>query len=150
MANVRSCYLWQIFNLEIFQKKIKGALVSLRKRKNKFDTIVFRGASGTLFAPTLALKMNKHMLMVRKNDGSHAGQYPEGNYGLENYVIVDDFIESGKTLETIKKAVENENKNAKCVGVLLYAWCQESVDERASDIKKILGEDIFILGVNAE
>lgn len=71
----------------------------------KFDAIAFRGLSGALVAPSIAIMMNKHLLAVRKTgDTDHSKYRVEGYMGCP-YIIVDDLIESGETMETIIDAV---------------------------------------------
>jgi hypothetical protein len=72
----------------------------------EFDAIAFRGLSGTLVAPLVACRLNKRMIAVRKGENTHSSHSAEG---LANeptrYVIVDDLIDSGGTVDSIWSAI---------------------------------------------
>jgi adenine/guanine phosphoribosyltransferase-like PRPP-binding protein len=91
-----------------------------------FDTIAFRGLSGSLIAPTVAMTMNKTLLAVRKGEDCHSGNIVEGDYNAERFVIVDDMLSSGATVAAIIEAVASNVPKAKCIGVLQYLWMNES------------------------
>lgn len=72
----------------------------------------------------LAVMLNKPLIHVRKSKG-HSKRMVEGYYGAKTYVIVDDFIESGKTLREIKNHIIKAHKNMqmkapRCIAVVLY------------------------------
>jgi adenine/guanine phosphoribosyltransferase-like PRPP-binding protein len=84
-----------------------------------FDSIAFRGMSGALIAPSVALALNKQLLMVRKpHDDSHSTMKVEGYRSTKRYVILDDFVSSGATANTIKARIEEFAPSAECLGVL--------------------------------
>src|SRR4051812_10409313 len=56
-----------------------------------FDAIAFRGLSGALFAPTVAMKMGKTLIAVRKKSTIHSSRIVEGDYNARRYIILDDF-----------------------------------------------------------
>lgn len=71
--------------------------------KIDFDTLVGTGLSGALVVPEVALRMNKHWAIVRKeNDSEHAEHLIEGTVG-ELWFFLDDLISSGKTLKFVKE-----------------------------------------------
>lgn len=95
----------------------------------EFDAIAFRGLSGSLIAPIVAMEMGKTLLAVRKGEFSHSGRIVEGDYNARTYVIVDDMISSGDTIKEIVKAITEAlelgswtvcGHTARCVGVILY------------------------------
>lgn len=103
----------------------KAVAVSVKFLKTKnFDAIAFRGLSGALFAPILAMRLNKTLLAVRKGEDSHSSQMVEGDFGAKRYIIVDDFIAGGSTVYNIMKEIHSEVKHAECVGFFGYnrAW----------------------------
>lgn len=77
-----------------------------------FDTIAFRGMSGALVAPTVALRLRKELIMVRKGEPSHARYEVEGNAAAKRVLIVDDFVSTGDTVREITKGVRNITKGA--------------------------------------
>jgi hypothetical protein len=109
----------------------KALAVSVKFLKTKdFDAIAFRGLSGSLVAPILALRLKKTLLAVRKGEDSHSRQMVEGDFAAKRYIIVDDFIASGSTVYNIMKEIHSELKGrAECVGFLGYRdvcfpdWC---------------------------
>lgn len=98
---------------------IRKALITLKGRH--FDSIAFRGLSGSLIAPILAYELGKTLLAVRKRKREgHSDRTVEGDYGARRYIIVDDFIQSGKTINTIIEAVHDfTDGEALCVGLYL-------------------------------
>lgn len=90
-----------------------------------FEAVAFRGLSGSLVAPVVAFRLGKNLIGVRKcRTSSHADRAVEGFIG-QDYIIVDDFIETGDTCRQIIKEVDAESLDrgieaGKCVGVFLY------------------------------
>lgn len=84
----------------------------------EFTSFAFRGLSGALIAPLLAAEMDKTLLAVRKVKSDHGGIPVEGDYNAGNYIIVDDFISSGKTCRAIMEEVDKNLPHAKCIAVL--------------------------------
>ena len=91
----------------------------IRKRKLKFDAIAFRGLSGAVVAPMVALALKKTMIAVRKSN-SH-GIKVCGDLGAQSYLIIDDFISSGVTIRKIVTGIDRASLNEPaCVGIVLY------------------------------
>lgn len=91
-------------------------------RQFEFDAIAFRGLSGALFAPTVALALNKTLLAVRKGEQNHSCRMVEGDYAALRYVMLDDMVSSGDTVRAMHKEIEREMPWAKCIGLLQYLW----------------------------
>lgn len=94
-----------------------------------FDTFVGIGISGTLVAPLLADmgKGDHAFAIVRKDDSSHSSHKIEGELNRQDqFVFVDDLIDSGRTLEyvidTIEEIFESEytSDRPQLVGAYLY------------------------------
>ncbi len=100
---------------------IEETIEQLRPHVNEFDTIAFRGMSGAMVAPMVAMRLNKGITIIRKGtENSHA---PEVTGIFEKglkYIILDDFISSGNTVLAIKKLLSNELTGMKLVGLYLY------------------------------
>lgn len=90
--------------------------------KIKFDAIAYTGASGSLIAPALAFRMNRGLILVRKEKNTHSGSKVEGHIDVERYIIVDDFVTSGKTVKRIAREVKAHCYQAKLVGVYEYHY----------------------------
>lgn len=100
-------------------KTIQLALAALKKYQKDYDSIAFTGMSGALFAPELSRTLNKHLIMVRKSTKqSHSSLMVEGNSRCKKYIIVDDFISTGSTVQRIQKKVKKFAPDAICIGVL--------------------------------
>lgn len=70
--------------------------------------LVGTGMSGSLVIPLLAQYMEvDYVLLRRENDSSHSDSRWNGKMG-DRLVIVDDFVESGKTLERLLRAISKE------------------------------------------
>src|ERR1017187_8038151 len=86
-------YLSNLIEMDKLEETLKKAALILRHYK--FDAIAFRGMSGALIAPALALKLDKTLLMVRKPkvqgdpNGAHSSEMVEGDVAARTYVIVD-------------------------------------------------------------
>jgi adenine/guanine phosphoribosyltransferase-like PRPP-binding protein len=125
MATKHKCvsYLENALNPAKRDKTIKR-MVSYLKEHDKikpFDSIAVCGVSGLLMGVTVADKLNKSIIVVRKGDDTcHSAYCVEGAI-TDKYVIVDDCIATGKTIKnTIVVINAHHNKAAKCVGIILY------------------------------
>ena len=99
-----------------------GKMVKLLN-KYDYDALAFRGMSGALLAPILALKCKKTLMMVRKpksTDTHHSMYLVEGDRLCKRYIIIDDFISSGRTMKEIIYNVHAFAPEAICVGAMLY------------------------------
>lgn len=104
-----------------YTKKLIPKLIK-KLKKYDFDSIAFTGMSGALVAPIVAIKMNKPLIMVRKEQDTdnHSHKKVEGFIDAKKYVIIDDCIASGKTRNHIKKMVKKFAPNAKFVATVTY------------------------------
>jgi adenine/guanine phosphoribosyltransferase-like PRPP-binding protein len=96
------------------RKVIRGMKNLIVKSNLKFDAIAYTGCSGALVAPTIAYLLNKHLIVVRKNEGAHSFNRVEGYVNKNepiNYIIIDDFIETGKTINTIYEKIADAAGN---------------------------------------
>lgn len=92
-----------LFNLEEVISKAEKALADV-----DFDTLVGTGFSGGIVIPSLALKMGKKFVLVRKDDDdSHHGRGRLVGALGEKWIFVDDFVSSGRTLERVKSKVRD-------------------------------------------
>ena len=117
------------------EKYLSLAEQALRIQADQFDSIAFRGMSGALLGPPLAMRLNKGMLLVRKsNDNSHSSFRVEGFIGCKRYVIVDDFVSSKNTINNIVECIYNNiGTEAVCVGVLEVTYLsQEDIERKES------------------
>jgi len=73
-------YLYTAVGFKARRKTIRTAIAALRKHKNKFDGIAFRGFSGGLIAPIVADALGKHIFAVRKPFRKGAGLTETGHH----------------------------------------------------------------------
>lgn len=102
---------------------MKLAATKLKKfrRKVLFDAIAFTGSSGAALAYPISYLLGVPLICVRKSiRDNHSGLKLEGAVSAPKYIIIDDFIESGRTIDKINKAIKLENKKSNCVGIYLY------------------------------
>lgn len=109
-----------VFNLEEVIETAKKRLANV-----DFDTLVGTGFSGGIVIPTLALQMGKKFVLIRKEtDDSHHGKGRLlGELG-QKWVLVDDFVSSGKTrrrvISKIKEALADYGTQSEMVGEYMY------------------------------
>ena len=126
---MQTSYLGHVFNQDLFPKAVDKTILTAErlKKRDLFDTIVFSGMSGAAMAFLLSHWMSVPLLCVRKkSDNSHylsTGRgYLEGNVDdVRKYLIVDDFISSGASVQYMIDSIKEKNYNAECVGMLMYA-----------------------------
>jgi adenine/guanine phosphoribosyltransferase-like PRPP-binding protein len=110
-------YLRNLLPTDALRKTIEAAVRVLELRD--FDAIAFQGMSGALIAPALALKLDKNLLMVRKQgNNTHSTYSVEGDAAAERYVIVDDLVDTGSTVMRIIQKVAEFAPQAECIGFL--------------------------------
>lgn len=106
-------YLSGIFNNTKRKKIVHAISEHIRVAHKNADILVGTGISGCMLLPELSIKCKMPFAIVRKPiDDSHAkGYVVEGNYDPDNissfnYIIIDDLICSGNTLNTVKSSIE--------------------------------------------
>lgn len=144
-------YLHQVFTPIDYQELIKDSLECAGKlyQKKKFQAIAFSGMSGAALAFPLGYLMDLPLLCVRKNS-SHSFYTVEGMLEISSYIIVDDFIDSGFTLDYILKSIRQEQakKNlplAECKGIILYKNYNRYVRFKSAQAP-LTGIEIFSAG----
>lgn len=97
------------------KKTISRAKSRIKKYFPPFDFVAVRGVSGVLVGIPIADHFKKPLCIIRKEDGSHSSKPIEGcNEG--RYIIVDDFISTGTTIQKIKENLPS----CKLIGIYLY------------------------------
>lgn len=128
-------YLYKVLDVESL-KRTNGLMTKLLKaHDSEFDAIAFRGMSGAMIAPMLAAKLKKNLLMVRKPDQqAHSSRAVEGILAPQRYVIVDDLISSGRTIDSIVEEIKNFSNGSQCIGIALYHVVGGCYDSFYNDI----------------
>ncbi len=110
---------------------IQDTIDFLRPRADQFDAIAFCGMSGALVAPSVADALDKHLIMVRKaDDGSRHSSLPVEGILEGRYLILDDFISSGRTVKFIMAQIAKETKRmpAKPRPVAVFVYSASNFD----------------------
>ncbi len=105
-----------------YAQAVAGYAVEHFLKDKTFDAVAYSGHSGALVAPLIAGLMSKDLILVRKSDDdSHSDNSVEASRrGVKSYIIVDDFMSSGRTVERIAKSVRYYLPRAKLVGIYEY------------------------------
>ena len=127
MKLVTAGYLSSALTPDKFRRILNKLARNIRNANITFDSIAFRGMSGTLVAPTIAFRLKKNPVLIRKEcDGSHSGRSIEANSEVVDYIIIDDLIESGTTIKRIVEAMDERGITPDhCKGIFLYGTASE-------------------------
>lgn len=105
-----SQYLHSVLDINLREVIIQYLIKLINDSGVTFDTIAFCGMSGAVIAPTIADRMGKNIIMVRKvNDASHSSYRVEGNVReSKQIIIIDDVMETGDTVTYIYESIVAE------------------------------------------
>ncbi len=140
MARIRTLYLTPVFDPKMFPRTVNQTVAEAERLKaaHDFDTIAFCGMSGAAMAFLLSHQLRVPLLCVRKkNESSHyrsqmSSTLIEGNLDCQRYLLLDDFISSGDTVNHIIDSISKEVPGAKCVAMLMYAAYDNSTYQHPS------------------
>lgn len=135
-----------VLNHKERNKIIIKAVCKLRKISDEFDTIACCGISGLLVVPQIAELLNKHILIIRKNEKCYSEFRMEGVAPFR-YVVVDDLICSGSTIKRIKNTIKEDHPRARCVGVYCY-MPEETAYKADRDGSKLCERDLGVPLIN--
>jgi adenine/guanine phosphoribosyltransferase-like PRPP-binding protein len=137
VAKVVTDYLGEVFNSDLFQSMVERAIRQARilKQELGFEAIAFTGTSGSAIAYILGYTLDVPLICIRKEgENTHyrtwdeRHKHIEGYVGAKSYLIVDDFISSGKTVDRIMNVIEDNCPECKCVGMLMYQQSERKKD----------------------
>lgn len=92
-------------------------------KKENFTHIAVSGVSGLSIGPIVAYLMGKELIVVRKGEQSHSCHTVESISHSDrkfNYIIVDDLVDSGKTVNRIYNNIKDKYANAELTGIYTY------------------------------
>jgi hypothetical protein len=137
---------------------IKAFDIAVEFSKVEFDSMAAIGLSGHMVLPLLARHAGVPFLALRKPDvKSHdtwgIGKHGRGTIG-KKYLIVDDFVSTGRTVNNIRAAIDTVAREYNCpftpeyVGTYCYA---ESPSRPETSVKmpsgaKLTGKEIIVDG----
>jgi hypothetical protein len=151
-TRISGAHLYKVFQAGNLGKIVNYTIEALQPHKDNFDTIAVRGVSGILVGSAVAIALNKHLIVVRKEgDDSHSGVTCEGHLTARRYVIVDDFVSSGKTVNTITTEIaqwQNLHRNtlneiypnAICYGGAMYFQYTDAETSRERWFRNAVGD----------
>ena len=123
-------YGWAGVGPDNLSRIITKSSIAIKKLQDtlKFDAVAFCGSSGSALAFHLGVKYKMPLLYVRKTDEKCHGSPVECNgfdLQIEKYLIVDDFISSGKTMHHIIRSIARRARfqgayPAKPVGIFCF------------------------------
>lgn len=127
---IHTNYLRSIFDLRD-RKRVLAAMIDTVTRAmviETFEALAFSGISGAGIAFSLADALGLPIINVRKDDSSHfviesvgTLRWLEGAVDAKSYLIVDDFMSTGLTVERIVEKISDYNPEARCTGIALYS-----------------------------
>lgn len=116
-----------LLNKQVLSERINRLVKIIEESEIRFHAIAYRGHSGALVAPTVAHLISKELILVRSTtQGTHTDHLVEGYTNqIVRYVIIDDLLQSGRTINIILRRVKEFSKqnDFRCVGVFLYKSC---------------------------
>ena len=122
-----SSHLERVLDPRKRQDTIQWLVDTLKPHVDKFDAIVVCGASGMLLA-SVADVLHKNLILVRKSsDDSHSTVPVEGPRD-GRYIILDDMIDTGHTIQWMYDTMFSFNQYATCVGIVLYHLQHHRID----------------------
>jgi len=93
-------------------------------------SLVGTGMSGAMMLGVIADKCSCSCTLIRKVKGvSHSELAVEGETDFQRYIIVDDIIDSGATVERIQEEIRGVNPSATLEGILLYNECEDRFED---------------------
>jgi adenine/guanine phosphoribosyltransferase-like PRPP-binding protein len=109
-----------LLNHERRTEAINKSVSVLKSSGLSFDSIVCCGLSGSLVGPEVARKLKKNLILVRKKEPSHGSTIEyDWEVKVKKYVILDDLVESGKTVKYLQKVMKQFPESS-CQGVFFY------------------------------
>ena len=109
-----------VLNHKIRNKIIIKAVCDLRKISNEFDSIACCGVSGLMVVPQISELLNKNIIVIRKEGEKCYSEFRTEGVSPFRYIILDDLICSGFTINNIKKVLKEEYRRSICMGVYCY------------------------------
>lgn len=122
---MHSSYLKQVYNPKLLKAAVRriGKMIRQIQKTQRIDAIAFRGLSGAGIAFPLSERFGLPLIGVRKGESSHGSHIESANSNIETYIIVDDLICLGGTINEIVSSISASYgifRTPKCVGVILY------------------------------
>lgn len=112
-------YLDEVMHPTNRTKVIDQVCKKISEKSPEFDSIAVTGLSGLLVGPEVASRLNKELIVVRKSP-SHSEFQVEASCLPEQFIILDDHINSSKTVKRILRKTLKRFPESICVQIILY------------------------------
>jgi adenine/guanine phosphoribosyltransferase-like PRPP-binding protein len=100
-------YLEKVLNPIKRNRTVAKLIEKIYDSKIQFDAIAVRGISGVSIGTVIAYEFDKPLIIVRKTgDKTHSDRKTEGIVDFNTYIIIDDCIDSGDTMQQIYNDVK--------------------------------------------
>jgi adenine/guanine phosphoribosyltransferase-like PRPP-binding protein len=109
-----------LLNHKARKKLVIQTVINLRRLNLPFDSIVCSGISGMLVAPQVCELLDKHLVIIRKENESRYSDFIIEGVSPSRFIILDDLICSGNTIKYITSTLQEENPLAVCLGAYFY------------------------------
>lgn len=147
-SKVRTDYLEKVFKVDSTRGLVEraGELLKQAYKDDPFQAIAVTGTSGLVMGGIVSYRFGIPLIVVRKPGTSdhHWSSMNVRGYQLpDQYVIFDDLISSGATVNRIYHAVKKDYPESKCVGVVLYLSSSkpyEQISIREEDGYRTIGK----------
>jgi len=117
-------YLTYVANKKLQNITVNLLTYMLKKHQDKFDSIACCGMSMLAISPIIAHKLDKQLILIRKpdelNTTNHSGRKLEYHTLSNSYIIIDDLIDSGKTIGHVDNVMRNHIPNSILYGISTY------------------------------
>jgi len=108
----------------MLSRTINRIICFVRWKKIPFKVIAFSGMSGSMMSPPVANELGKHLVLVRKTKkGCHSRHRVEFTFSAfpDSYIIIDDFVASGKTAKRVMREMSETFGGSQCKAILCYS-----------------------------
>lgn len=130
MSRVVTDYLSDVFHRDRYQGMVKRAIKKATEimMDHPFEAIAFTGTSGSAIGYVLGYALDVPLICIRKDtEKAHYKSWDndrekrfEGYAGARTFLIVDDFISSGATVERLLRDIHDRLDDCRCAAMLMY------------------------------
>ena len=123
-----SSYLNAVFEREQQDKVIRQIRQLIKDKNIKFDGFIVTGVSGVTMGAVLSRLLRKELVVVRKNNSTHASYKVENYKHNKRYIFLDDLIATGETYNRVIDEFENvynqtsyfRRNKSNVIGAIIY------------------------------
>lgn len=147
MVGVTTAYLKSAFTPDRLLAACKRLHKALEHMRAEWDTVAFAGTSGSAVAFALSALYGYPITLVRKSgEQTHHFSSYNTKYCVEGlvgpglrYMIVDEMVSSGATVDRINAQFKIEFPSMQCAGLLLYEHWKTEADKHYYRHERLTG-----------